>query len=492
MYPAGAKMIEIKDIIIIIPQSKVYQASILINGEEVKNRVYQSEWTKQINLGVGYFRVTLVNTGGAYSNRYAKDQEAKFYIDHIDGTTLQFYGKIDKVSERLEKQGQFIDIEGRHRAYRATEVYVGYSATEMDTGALLRAVIAMELPEITTTFIPNTGVFITKEWDHVPFFEFIKEITSYSGYDFYIDNDLVAQFFQANSITNDDASIANDNFLKNEGVGKDGYYEKTRVTVAGQTESGVPVVYTAISPTEDTNDIRELYVQDANAINEEMAQSIAEAKLAEITNRPKQGKFTSCLLVPVKEGDNIPIVLPRQKLYAYYKVLKFSHLFGIKVGIPQTITDIEVEAGSTTTVLQSRVEIETRNHDSENINKLQFSFTIGFTDETKISSMEDTFLEDGSLKLQAGKTTGTMVTNKKATQTNITKVELKYAGRDLGASTFVVSANNDATSAELERNVPTTLSSNDQGKALGLTVTLISDTTNPAPQLDSLTILYNT
>lgn len=489
-------MIENAQIIIPIPKKKTFKGKVTLNGTDVSSHVRKSEWTKQVTGGIGFFTLTLINTGGQYSQTFEKGQVAMFYADNSDATTQQFYGRIDYIKERIEKEGQFLDIEGRHRSWNATERKVCYEGTDMDPAEILKEIITTYLPGYTYTNVQSTTVTTTVTWNYKPFWECVKELCSTvlddgSVSDCYIDDDLDFYFFPENTVTNDDDAIAPDNFLKNEDMGTDDHLEKTRVTCMGKDDKGIPIIYTAISDNEG-DDIREDFIKDTSAKTMEQVKSIAEGRLVELENRPTQGRFTSYLLETIKPGDNIPVILPRQKIYGYYKAIKYTHQFGTEIGLIKTVSSMEKEVTGTSTILQDRVVKETRLQDADNPNKLNYTFNFTFDDESQVDTLSDLIIQDGVLRLAASKVTGYMISTSKSAKQNITKVELRYIGKDLGSSSIRVSCNNGVTDFELTSRTPYDVPSDDQGVSLKVTkINLVLDSTNPDPQVDSLAIFYS-
>lgn len=484
-------MIDARDIIIPIPKTKNFTNTVTLNSTDVTTKVFDSEWVKPVTIGIGYFRLVLVNTGATYSDTFAKGQIALFKSDNSGGATQQFKGRIDYVKERIQKSGQFLDLEGRHAAYRAGEVRVGHSATGAEPSQILKDIMDKYLPEFTYTNVQATSVTHTTTWNYKPFWECVRELCQKAGYDAYVDDDLDMHFFPENSIRNDDDAIARDNFIKNEDIGVDDFNEKTRVTVVGQDLNGLPIVYTAKSTTEGT-DIREGFIRDTSANSQAQVKDLAEARLVELTDRPKQGVLYSTLLQSVKPGDNIPIILPRQKLYGLFKVLQYKHKFGLKLGVTQTEILIEKETSNTDTILQDRVAGESLLVASDNPNKLEFSFNIGFSDSSQIASDDGQIaVEDGSLKLASGQTTGQAISVIETASSKITKTELRIEGKDLGASTFTLSCKSGVTEFTSDRREHISVDEEHQGTGLRIQVDLASDGVNANPEIKSISVLYS-
>ncbi len=134
-------MRQTNDIFIPIPKTRNTHAKIEINGVDVTKRIIESSWVYPATTGIGTFTLILSNAAGQFSDTYSVGQSVKFYADNSDGTTLQFWGRIDYVKDNLGSNGQFLEIEGRHRAYLLTEFLVCYSATNTVTSDILKDII---------------------------------------------------------------------------------------------------------------------------------------------------------------------------------------------------------------------------------------------------------------------------------------------------------------------------------------------------------------
>lgn len=477
-------------IIIPIPQSKSYKTHVLLNEQDMTQYVQESYWTKQATIGTGIFRLTIVNTNGQYSDTFTKGQTAKFYADNTNGTTLQFWGRIDYLKDKISKEGQFLEIEGRHRSYRISETKVCYSTTDKEISQILKEIIDANLTGFTYVNTQTTTINTSVTWNYKPFWECVRELCKKAERDCYVDDTLDFHFFPANSIVNDNEAVANDNFLKNEDVGTDDFYEKTRVTAMGHDDQGMPIIYTAISPNEG-DEIREEFIKDTSANTEAQVQAMAEGKLADLLNRPPQGKFYTYLLKTLQPGDNIPFILPRQKIFAYYKVMEFTHKFGSKTAPIQTEIFIEKQIGSNVTLMQDRIIKEGQLQEADNPNKLSYSYNFVFDDESKVAVKNDVVIADGVLRLAASKTTGSLTSITKNVANTITQVEFRYVGKDLATSAFDITCNGNISRFTGTKRTMINVVAGDQGKNIGIKVTLNQDNTNPDPQIDSLAIFYS-
>ena len=297
-----------------------------------------------------------------------------------------------------------------------------------------------------------------------------------------MDNDLEFHYFQENSIANEDEYVAEgNNFLVSRGWGTDDYYEKTRVIAIGRNAEGLPIVYTAISPNEG-DDIREVFINDSSANTYDKVKNIAEAKLEEITNRQTQAMIESYGLETLKPGENIWIVVPRQKIYGLYKAIQITHNFGAKSGGWRTRLLLEEEMAGLSRSIQSINQKSDRAVEVDNIKKLNYSWNFEYDEDSGIHS--DTEITEGVLKTN-GAATGSWISEGQTVSTGVTGVQLKVSGDNLPGTKIRLSTNGGVTYTQIygagsKEIVPV-------GKNLRIRVDLTSANT----QIKSMALLYS-
>jgi len=467
--------------------------SVMINGTERRSWILESYFRRPVTIGIGDFWIKLCNPNGQLSGLFSKGQEVIFYADHADGTTKKFQGVIDYPNENMGREGQVIEIEGRHRAYASAETLVCYAANNEECSAVIKAVVDEYLASYGFTYanVAATTTYLTKTWNYAPFTQFMKDICHESGCDYRIDNDLDVHFFEANSIMNEDeAVVEGQNSLGMTGFGTDTYFEKTRVIAMGMMSDGVtPIIHTAITPGEGAVK-REVFIKDASADTETEVMNMALAELSQYENLPPQAKVKSYGLATLDEGENLWFSLPRNKIHGIYKALEVKDWFGSRIptGWMTEIT-IEKETKGTDTAIADRARKENLIQNAPNPNKLDHSYNFEFNDTANIESQTNTTISGGFLKVTAN--TGTMVTMAKTAASDITKVELRYAGADLGATIFQVSCDNGNTWITVTRNAVTAIPAESRGRYFKMKVIFAKDANNNYPQIDLLAGLFS-
>jgi len=487
-------MRETNEVFIPIPKARNTKVKIEVDGDDLTKRVISSVFIKSGTKGIGTFNMNLSNAFGQLTGTYSEGDIVKFYADNTDNTTLQFQGIIDYTKENLNSDGQFLEIEGRHRAYLLTEYLVCYSVTNTEPSVILKAIID-KLPDtygITYANVAASTKTMDVEWLYKPFWDCVIELCNYAGFDAYVDNSLDFHFFEENSILNSDEAITEgDNFIKTIDWGTNKYYEKTRVIAIGSDVDNFPIVYTAISSTEGT-EIKEVMIKDSSANTEEKVKVIAESKLAELTNRNPQAKVNSYGLETLEPGENLWLIIPRQKIMGQYKAINIKHKFGKNVGGWRTEIDVEEEEDGIAKSIMRVSQKNNLNIQAENINKLNYSFNANFNDETKTGSHTSTKINKGLLVLlDAEKTTGSWISTETTAISNVTSVEMRVSGIDIIDSKFYYSLN-DGVNWEEVTSLNTLLTPSGLGKNIKVKVELNSSSGSTInPQIKSLVLLYS-
>ena len=475
-------MRESTEIFIPIPKSRNAKIKVELDGDDLTGKTMDSLFRYPVTKGIGTFKMTISNASGQLSGKYAAGNAIKFYADNSDGTTLQFWGRVDYVKEIISDSGQVLEIEGRHRAYTLTEYLICYSATEEEPSQILKDIIG-KLPStygFTSLNVVATETSMNVQWNYKPFWDCVREVCNYAGFDCYVDNDLDFHFFEANSISNtDDAIVEGDNLINSKGWGTNDYYEKTRVVAIGQSEDGLPIVYTAISSDEGT-EIREVFIKDVSSNTETSVKNLAEAKLSEITNRTPEATVKSFGLETIKPGDNIWLLIPRQQVHGQYKLKNIIQKFGTNSGGWRTELSVEQEEENVSHILNGLNQTTSSLKVADNINKLNYSWYFGFDATTGTHS--STEITEGVLKSTGA--SGTWISNLKEATENATSCEIRVKGQSIPGTLFYVSIDNGRTYQSLDQSTLKTLSP--PGANLRIKVEINSADT----QIYSMVLLY--
>ncbi len=465
------------------------QVKIEINGEDQTALIEESNWIRPATISLGSFSMKVRNAGGRVSDKYAKGQVVKFFADNINGTRLQFRGRIDYIKDTLQKEGHFLEIEGRHRAFILNETKVNFKATDKEVSEILSDIIDQYTTGFTKTNINVTSpeIKINVEWSYISFWDAVIFLCKKANFDCFVDNDLDFHFFEQGSIDNNDWTIVEGlNYLKTNEIGTDDYYEKTRVIGIGRMADGItPIIYTAIS--EGEGEVREVKVEDSTLTTVESVKALAEGELLDLQNRPKQASILSHGLETVEPGERIWISIRRQKISAQFRVIQITHKFG-KNGW-RTESMIEKDIKGVADLISERIRTESLISGADNINKLDFSFNFDFDNDDLTLTHSSTKVSDGLLELTTGNTEGRWESKKTTADNNITQVELRFIGKDLTNSKFYFSLDEGNTWQQFSRDRVLT-TPNHSGNTIRARIDLLQNTQNPWPTVESMALLF--
>lgn len=457
----------------------------LIGTTDITTRIKESEFTRPIiKLGIGTFKIKLINVNGYYSGSFSAGDSVDFYADNNVNppTTKRFVGKIDYIKEEISRQGQYLVINGRHKSGIDMEKYITYSTTTATDGATVLKAIVAELTGYTTNNVTDPiGKTVDVSWSEKPFEDCFKDLCTLCNADGYVDDDSDFHFFPKNPAVNEnDAIHERYNLIWVRGFGKDTYPEKTQIRVYGKDDEGLPILYT-----ENTSGTKELVIKDTAIDSTNVAENIGSATKTDLEVENEQGRIYSRMLFNVNPGDRIWFSAPRQNIHKIVRIASLKYEFKHR-GL-HTESVIEKEELGTSLLLQQRKERNLELRDILNPNKLLYSYNFTFDDDTDLTHYQ-TETTEGRLQLQSGETTGTCTTSAKTTLTDVTYVELRIKGSDLTSSTIQISADGGSHWQTVTKNTYTSVT--DSGNQLRIRMTLLSDTDNPNPIIDSIAILY--
>lgn len=485
----GDTMLRTHGIIIPIPKPRHHKPLLMVGSTDVTAYVEDSKFDKPVTNGIGKFFIKLKNSNGRFSDLFNPGDTVLWYCDNSDGTRRRFYGRVDYAKEVMKKEGQFLEIDGRHRSYLLGEVRVCYSATDTDTADILREIAGKYAPGFTVNNVAtSSGTTMSVEWHYKPFWACVKRLCQRAEYDCRVDDDLDIHYFEENSVINEDEAIVEgQNYIECPEFGVDNFYEKSKVIVMGQDSNGFPLMYT--HPPNYTGDAREVFIKDTSADTLAKCQAIAKAEYNDKTGRPPQAKIKSHFMETLEAGENVLIMLMRQKINAYYKVIQVSDLFGSRHGGIRNECLIEKEIIGNEQIMIDRIETENDIQEAPNVHKMDQGYNLTFDDSSDVESLTDVEIVGKQLKLESGKTEGTFISKARVASKNVTEGYLLFKGQDLDVSTIYITVDNGLSYQTFTEKTLTDITTPDIN--IKIKVVLKSNTANPDPRLDGVVFLYS-
>lgn len=457
------------------------------NVDNVSNRNITSEFTYPVTTAIGTFSSRLSNVGGRISNLYFPGDTITLSADMSDGTTTEFIGRIDRVSEVKGSDGQFLDIAGRHRAFELVETYVTAKFENVEISQILKDLVQTFLPTTyTANNVNNTGQKVTVQWDNKMFLHCVIDLCNLAkltgtSFDFFVDNNRDFYFFAEKSrVNNDEAIVEGDNLITLRDFGDDSYEVRDKVTVRGQDSDGLPIVYTS------GTGIREYNFQDNNIKTFNQAKETADALANELVEAVDKGSARTKWLETLTPGDYIRLSVPTQRIQTRVRIIEFKTI--IEGRVMWSELQIERRLIGLNAVLASLSSLEYTTKTSNNPNALRFSFNMSFDDATQIASSTNLSVSNGDIRQITLGTSGQFTSLVTTTLSDIKKVELQVVGQDLDACVFSVSVDEGDNFTTITPNVLANIST--VGNRLIIRATLTDNATNLLPILKGLSLLY--
>ena len=433
-----------------LPRTATPQNDIKIDSVSAKTKIWSAECTRAICPEIGYFKIILDNNNEEFSGKYSGDEAVEFFIDLTDGTTKQFKGTIDKVFPKYDSSKGFtLELAGNHVSGDLLTITV----TESYEGDTLISDILDELNDtyLSVYTVNYTATDITTKptinWNNKPFWECINDLRKLINADAYVNDSKAIQFFDENSIENNNEAIVwNDTLISTEGLGTQSLTKRDKIIVYGEA-SGLPVISVSGTGT------KEEVIFDTKIITLLQANELSASQLSSLNQTPLEGKANAFILPSLLPGEKIWITNPNFKIHGQYKVYKYTHKF------PSERTEVFIQTSREIPhIFKKRIENELALQTVTNPFKMTSSWNFTFDDESEITTKDTNVqIKDGKIKLKSG-VQGTF-TATKTVSSNITYVHLKVIGSALVDTIYKFSTDGGDTetilSPESEIKVPT-------------------------------------
>jgi len=460
----------------------IQKSVIKVNGDDVTVDVYNSEFTKAVCPEIARFKVELINSDEKYTDAYSQGQYVELYADFDDGTTPRFKARIDSIKNRFSNdEGFILTLEGGQyeltSGERVTKSYTGSKTS----GEILVDITATFAPQFTVNDLSTDTSKPTINWDSKTFWDCVNDLTKLADADAYLDENDVIQFFDKNSIENNQEAIVwNDNLIDTEGLGEQTITTKNKVQVLGDDGSGLPVIYTSEDSTSQTDyGVKMQTIFDNKIDSTTSAQEVADAEISSKANPDKEGDAESFMLPSLQPGDKIWVTNPPMKINGQYRIYSLTHK------LPnQELTTVRVnDERKNRQIIKKRFEKELASQTITNPYRMTKSINLKFDSETELASKDSNVqLTGGKISLSSG-TQGRFTSVTHTFSSDITECHLRVVGSDISSTDFELSTDSGTTYEDLVLEGRKVL--NNQGSSVVLRVTIQSATT----EIDSIALL---
>ncbi len=472
-----------------VPRNQTTAYIIKIGGTDYTTEVLGGgniEFSKNLCPDVGSFKFNLENSTGQFSDLFSGGETVQIYLDFASATTKRFEGVLERVENVQDDSGYVLKCEGTHLTGKLLDITVteSYSGNTL-VHNILKDIIDKYLSGqgFTDANVSSFSELPTIQWQNKPFWDCVADLCTIAEADCYVDDNKDFHFFAKNSITTTtEAAVWNDTLISIEGIGSDTVEVRNKVIVYGKDDDGNVIIYTASdSSSQTTYGIKEKIIRDEDIKTYAQAKERGDAELALLKEKENSGKVTSWILPSLQPGEKFYVISPLQKIHLAYRGVQVTHK------LPDEITEVDIEkTKSLPKLFKDRIKKEMALEAVENINKMDYSYNFPFSDYSNIdtgASTSNIRVADGFLSLSSG-TTGTMISNARETDFDITLVEIRTKGEAYSDAVFYVRANDGDAWQTISLNTPASLDVS--GNRLALKVSINSAST----RIDSITVMY--
>lgn len=471
--------------------------SILINGVEIKADSTDVSMTMAV-IGVtakaGSCEIKIANPDGAYTGMFNKKDSIKIYADFASGTTQQFDGFVREVNPGISGYPQ-LTIMGNDWAGETLMRTVNKQyTTPMHLDDIFKDLVSNYLPGHTTVNVADMSAFgtFTMTFNNKKLIDCFKDIMekTENNYCAYCDFNKDWHVFEKGSVFNLYEPIIHTRNLISIGTEDTLSGMATKITLYGKDQENMPMMVTVSNDPEGVGTIHEVY-RDTNATTYESLLEKANALLAKSSISEINGKDVVVKgMITLRPGDSVymfsPLIGLQGEVFVHEfkqdikggKIMKTTCKWQLQHKMPEDISSI----------IKNRIEENQELFNIDNPDDLENSYNFIFDDNSNVETITGLSITGGKLQISAGGSTGTLITSTRDAVANITKIELKYDGWNLGDSTFEVSVDGGLNYETVTRN--TVIVPGYSGSDLKLRMTLNSTSGNPSPNIESLALLY--
>src|SRR3990167_3607764 len=124
-----------------LPRREPINWKYLIDSVDETRYVTSVEYTKALCPDIGSFKMSLLNLGGRYTDRYIGGESVQIYIDYRDATTKRFEGILEKPSKRFSGNDYTLEIQGSHVSSETLDITVTESYSNIGINLVLIDII---------------------------------------------------------------------------------------------------------------------------------------------------------------------------------------------------------------------------------------------------------------------------------------------------------------------------------------------------------------
>lgn len=420
------------------PREGVVQHDIKIDGTSVKLDNLGSEFSWGVCPEIGSFKIKLINSDEAYSEKFNLGDTVELFIDFASGTTERWTGEVDRLKNVLDEgMGFTMEISGAH----LTRDLININVTESYEGTLTINQILDDLNSIyltgfTINYTASNTSTPTINWDEKPFWDCVFDLTKLANADARVNADSSIDFFDKNSEENNDEKfIFSQELINIKGLGTQSMTTRNKIKVIGDDGTGLPVLSTSNDEASQAQfKVKELSVFNNKVTNPTYASEIGEAELAKQANPEEEGEVEGFPAPTLKPGQKVWISSPPQKVNGQFRVYKLIHKFPSE----RTIAVIGNER-RLPQVFKKQFETQLASQIITNPNKMSQSINFTFDNFNNLSIWDSNIgISEGKIRLVSG-AEGSFTSKIFNQSFNVTEVIILVIGSDLLGTKYQIS-----------------------------------------------------
>jgi len=443
---------------------------ITIGGTDVTDHAIDCDVSLATTDQVNSISLVLDNDEGRYTGDFNAMDIVKVYLDYTDASTKIFEGRLDTPAYSMTAQSGFtIEINGRGYGADALSINVTekYSESKL-IKTVFEEMIAKYLPHHSQDFsnIENIDVYYKPDWYERPLWQCFQDLmeANSNNSDFNCDFDKKWHMFTKGSrICTSEAMIYKDNMISCRIVDGDltNYYN--RYKVYGRDIEGIPQFRLVENVSQQSwttgYGLREKNITDANLASIDQIKNKADALLDKGISMEKSGNATVIGMPNAKPGYMIWVLNHNCNIMSQLRMVTVDHHSSIR-NVTTTVTFEELEKGlisfvkAREAVEQESVSVKNEfgmTDSTEVMTFLSEDYGINYktpNEDAYLEVMEKTIVWDDNIILEAGESSGYVITKVITLDKTATECVLKVKGNNLESDeaetwmTYGVSFNN--------------------------------------------------
>lgn len=452
--------------------------------------------------------IMIQNPMGKFNSLITGGETINIIAEYTDSTPTNniFNGRIDGALKLYDMQNGFqMKLICRQKP-EVQDKYISKKADNITGDTTIKEIVDDDFSSnlTYTNMSGDMSTLIKRSWALKPGSKIITEIFDKCGHTGYIDEngDIHSWSLTDEDNKNDNEFIAfgiNCNAVM--GFGTDLRNTKNHIIATGDRVEGSGELFYVWNK-KDSDDISDYWektiVESDNVVNsQDEIENEASLAYERWTRTDTTGTLVSMAygLETLRAGQRIPCYVPHCDVDGYYIVHEYTHTILPAQGEWKTIVRLEKFGINLIDLLKNKNDRTKGNVlASLNPNAMVGGYAITFSESTAQVTHDDTEINNSTLRLQTGQSQGTATSLLKEVDSNITEVEIRLRGEDLGSSTVDVTVDNGIT---WETNIGfntnnsyTITSSSANKKRLKYRINLVLDSDNADPRVWSASCMF--